>query len=129
MKKIKIFADGADYKSILNYNKKFFIKGLTTNPSLMKKSGVTNYTAFAKKILKVVNKKPISFEVFCDDFPGMYQQAKKISSWGENVYVKIPIINTKGQGSYDLIKKLSNENIKLNIITKKLNKKKIILIL
>ena len=115
MKKIKIFADGADYKSILNYNKKFFIKGLTTNPSLMKKSGVTNYTAFAKKILKVVNKKPISFEVFCDDFPGMYQQAKKISSWGENVYVKIPIINTKGQGSYDLIKKLSNENIKLNI--------------
>ena len=115
MKKIKIFADGADYQSILNYNKKFFIKGLTTNPSLMKKSGVTNYAAFAKKILKVVNKKPISFEVFCDDFPGMYQQAKKISSWGKNIYVKIPITNTKGQGSYDLIKKLSNENIKLNI--------------
>ena len=115
MKNIKIFADGADYKSIVNYNKKFFIKGLTTNPSLMKKSGVKNYADFAKRVLKVVNKKPISFEVFCDDFPGMYEQAKKISSWGKNVYVKIPVTNTKGQGSYDLIKQLSGENIKLNI--------------
>ena len=117
MKNIKIFADGADYKSIVNYNKKFFIKGLTTNPSLMKKSGVKNYADFAKRVLKVVNKKPISFEVFCDDFPGMYEQAKKISSWGKNVYVKIPVTNTKGQGSYDLIKQLSGENIKLNITT------------
>ena len=113
--KIKIFADGADFSGIVNYNKKKFIKGLTTNPSLMKKSGVKNYTAFAKKILKIVNKKPISFEVFSDEFEGMYNQAKKIASWGNNVYVKIPVTNTKGQGSYKLIKKLSNENIKLNV--------------
>jgi transaldolase len=113
--KIKIFADGADFSGIVNYNKKKFIKGLTTNPSLMKKSGVKNYTTFAKKILKIVNKKPISFEVFSDEFEGMYNQAKKIASWGNNVYVKIPVTNTKGQGSYKLIKKLSNENIKLNI--------------
>lgn len=117
MKKIniKIFADGADFYGIKNYNKKKFIKGLTTNPSLMKKSGVKNYTTFAKKILKIVNKKPISFEVFSDEFEGMYNQAKKIASWGKNVYVKIPVTNTKGKGSYNLIKKLSNENIKLNV--------------
>jgi len=113
--KIKIFADGADFSGIVNYNKKKFIKGLTTNPSLMKKSGVKDYTAFAKKILKIVNKKPISFEVFSDEFAGMYNQAKKIASWGKNVYVKIPITNTKGHGTYNLIKKLSNENIKLNV--------------
>jgi transaldolase len=113
--KIKIFADGADFSGIVNYNKKKFIKGLTTNPSLMKKSGVKDYAAFAKKILKIVNKKPISFEVFSDEFEEMYNQAKKISSWGNNVYVKIPVTNTKGQGSYNLIKKLSNEKIKLNI--------------
>jgi len=113
--KIKIFADGADFSGIVNYNKKKFIKGLTTNPSLMKKSGVKNYTTFAKKILKIVNKKPISFEVFSDEFEGMYNQAKKIASWGNNVYVKIPVTNTKGEGSYKLIKKLSNENIKLNV--------------
>jgi transaldolase len=113
--KIKIFADGADFSGIVNYNKKKFIKGLTTNPSLMKKSGVKNYTTFAKKILKIVNKKPISFEVFSDEFEGMYNQAKKIASWGNNVYVKIPVTNTKGVGSYKLIKKLSNENIKLNV--------------
>jgi transaldolase len=113
--KIKIFADGADFSGIVNYNKKKFIKGLTTNPSLMKKSGVKNYAAFAKKILKIVNKKPISFEVFSDEFEGMYNQAKKIASWGNNVYVKIPVTNTKGDGSYKLIKKLSNENIKLNV--------------
>jgi transaldolase len=113
--KIKIFADGADFSGIINYNKKKFIKGLTTNPSLMKKSGVKNYAAFAKKILKIVNKKPISFEVFSDEFEGMYNQAKKIASWGNNVYVKIPVTNTKGRGSYNLIKKLSNENIKLNV--------------
>ena len=113
--KIKIFADGADFSGIVNYNKKKFIKGLTTNPSLMKKSGVKDYTGFAKKILKIVNKKPISFEVFSDEFEGMYNQAKKIASWGNNVYVKIPVTNTKGRGSYNLIKKLSNENIKLNV--------------
>lgn len=113
--KIKIFADGADYKSIIDFNKKSFVKGLTTNPSLMKKSGVTDYTKFAKKVLKNVKIKPISFEVFADDINGMYRQAKIISTWGKNVYVKIPVTNTKGVGCYDLIKKLSNEKVKLNI--------------
>jgi|TARA_B110000977_G_scaffold127015_1_gene162325 transaldolase len=113
--KIKIFADGADYKSILNFNKKNFIKGLTTNPTLMKKSGVKNYSEFAKKILKKVTIKPISFEVFADDEKSMYKQAKEISTWGKNVYVKIPVTNTRGVGCYNLIKKLSNENIKLNV--------------
>jgi len=109
--KIKIFADGADYKSIIDFNKKSFVKGLTTNPSLMKKSGVSDYCNFAKKV-KI---KPISFEVFADDINGMYRQAKIISTWGKNVYVKIPVTNSKGVGCYDLIKKLSNEKVKLNI--------------
>ena len=113
--KIKIFADGADYKSIIDFNKKFFVKGLTTNPSLMKKSGISDYTKFAKKVLEKVKVKPISFEVFADDINEMYQQAKIISTWGKNVYVKIPVTNSKGIGCYDLIKKLSNEKIKLNI--------------
>jgi transaldolase len=113
--KIKIFADGADYKSIIDFNKKYFIKGLTTNPSLMKKSGVKSFTNFAKKILKKVKIKPISFEVFADDIDEMYRQAKIISKWGKNVYVKIPVTNSKGAGCYNLIKKLSNEKIKLNI--------------
>lgn len=113
--KIKIFADGADYKSILNFNNKSFIKGLTTNPSLMKNSGVKNYSSFAKKVLKKVTLKPISFEIFADDEKGMYKQAKIISTWGKNVYVKIPVTNTKGVGCYNLIKKLSNEKIKLNV--------------
>ena len=113
--KIKIFADGADFSGIVNYNKKKFIKGLTTNPSLMKKSGVKNYTAFAKKILKIVNKKPISFEVFSDEFEGMYNQAKKIASWGNNVYVKIPVTNTKGISTGSLISKLADEGVSLNV--------------
>ncbi len=113
--KIKIFADGADYKSIIDFNKKIFVKGLTTNPSLMKKSGISDYTKFAKKVLEKVKVKPISFEVFADDINEMYQQAKIISTWGKNVYVKIPVTNSKGIGCYDLIKKLSNEKIKLNI--------------
>jgi len=113
--KIKIFADGADYKSIIDFNKKSFVKGLTTNPSLMKKSGVSDYCNFAKKVLKNVKIKPISFEVFADDINGMYRQAKIISTWGKNVYVKIPVTNSKGVVCYDLIKKLSNEKVKLNI--------------
>ena len=113
--KIKIFADGADYKSIINFNKKSLIKGLTTNPSLMKKSGVKNFSNFAKIVLKKVKVKPISFEVFSDDINEMYRQAKIISKWGKNVYVKIPVTNSKGVGCYNLIKKLSNEKIKLNV--------------
>lgn len=113
--KIKIYADGANYKDIILYNNLNLISGLTTNPSLMKKSGVKNYELFAKKVLKKVNKKPISFEVFADEIDEMYIQAKKIASWGKNIFVKIPIINTKGKSMSNLIKKLSNEKIKLNI--------------
>ena len=131
---IAIYADGANMKDILYFNSKKFIKGLTTNPTLMKKSGIKNYQKFALDVLKIVKKKPISFEVFSDDFKEMYRQAKVISSWGDNVFVKIPVTNTKGLSSYKLISKLSNEGIKLNVtavllqdqvnnIVKSLNKK------
>jgi len=131
---IAIYADGANMKDILYFNSKKFIKGLTTNPTLMKKSGIKNYQKFALDVLKIVKKKPISFEVFSDDFQEMYRQAKVISSWGDNVFVKIPVTNTKGLSSYKLISKLSNEGIKLNVtavllqdqvnnIVKSLNKK------
>ena len=110
---IAIYADGANMKDILYFNSKKFIKGLTTNPTLMKKSGIKNYQKFALDVLKIVKKKPISFEVFSDDFKEMYRQAKIISSWGDNVFVKIPVTNTKGLSSYKLISKLSNEGIKL----------------
>lgn len=113
--KIKIFADGADEKHMLALNKLPHIKGLTTNPSLMKKAGIKNYSNFAKKILKKIKIKPISFEVFSDKHEEMYRQAKIISSWGRNVYVKIPITNSKGKGCYKIIKKLSDEKVNLNI--------------
>jgi len=113
--KVKIFADGASKKDILELNSKDFIKGFTTNPSLMKKSGITDYERFSKEILQIVDKKPFSLEVFADDFEEIEIQARKISQWGENVYVKIPISNSKGKKSISLIKKLSNEGVKLNI--------------
>lgn len=112
--KIQLYADGANDKEILFYNRQKKIMGLTTNPSLMRKSGIKNYEMFAKKILKRVYK-PISFEVFSDNFNEMYSQAIKISSWGKNVYVKIPVTNSKGKSSVNLIKKLSKLKIKLNI--------------
>ena len=93
--KIKIFSDGADKKEMLDMNSKTFIKGLTTNPSLMKKAGIRDYEAFAKDILSIIKKKPISFEIFSDDFDEMERQAMKIASWADNVYVKIPITKTK----------------------------------
>tara|TARA_B100001758_G_C18412122_1_gene616564 strand:+ start:126 stop:830 length:705 start_codon:yes stop_codon:yes gene_type:complete len=114
LKRIKIYADGADYSDFVNLNKSKIIKGFTTNPSLMRKSGVKNYEKFAKKLINVI-KKPISFEVFSDELDEMYIQAKKISSWGNNVYVKIPIVNSKGVSTIRLIKKLNLEKIKLNI--------------
>tara|TARA_A100001388_G_scaffold243809_1_gene201319 strand:+ start:6239 stop:6937 length:699 start_codon:yes stop_codon:yes gene_type:complete len=114
MKKIKIFADGANEKEILKFDKMQIIKGLTTNPSLMKKSGVKNYEVFCKKILKKI-KKPISFEIFSDDEKNIIRQAKIISSWSKNVYVKIPVINTKNKSLSSVIKILSNEGVKLNI--------------
>lgn len=113
--KVKIFADGADVAGMLEMNSKPFIKGLTTNPTLMKKAGITDYKAFCKDILVSIKDKPLSFEVFSDNFAEMERQALEISSWGENVYVKIPITNTKQEGSYSLIKRLSDQKVKLNI--------------
>jgi len=113
--KIKIFADGADKASMLSLSKKSYIKGLTTNPTLMKKAGIKNYQRFAKDVLSVIKTKPVSFEVFSDDFSEMERQAKLIASWGRNAYVKIPVTNTKGKKSLNLIKKLSSAGVKLNV--------------
>src|ERR1017187_6469574 len=100
---IKIFADGADKQGILELYAKPYIKGLTTNPTLMRKAGISNYEAFAKEVLETVRAKPISFEVFSDDFSEMRRQALKIAAWAENVYVKIPITNTRGDSSLPLV--------------------------
>ena len=112
---IDIFADGADLLVIKKYNDNNLIKGFTTNPTLMKMAGITDYKDFALKAISIVGNKPISFEVFADDFPSMESQAEEIASWAENVNVKIPITNTKGESSVDLIKKLVKKKIKLNI--------------
>ena len=114
--KIKIFADGADLKSVENLNKEEFIKGFTTNPSLMKKAGITDYKSFSIDLIKLIGKKPISLEVFTDDIEEMEKQAKEISSWGDNVFVKIPITNTKGETTVGLVKKLLDFGIKCNVI-------------
>ena len=113
--KIKIFSDGANLDEMIDMNKKNFIHGMTTNPSLMNKAGIKNYKEFAKNVCKEIKIKPISFEVFSDDFSEMEKQAFEISSWAQNVYVKIPITNTKKESSIPLIKNLSKKNIKLNI--------------
>ena len=112
---VKIFCDIADIKTIKEYSKKKIVKGFTTNPSLMRKAGAKNYKNYSKQILKVCRKKPISFEVFGDDHDSMINQALKINSLGKNIYVKIPIINSKGKFTGKIIKKLNNKNIKLNI--------------
>jgi len=113
--KIKIFADGADVNAMKQAYAEGIVKGFTTNPTLMKKSGVSDYEAFAKNVLKEITNLPISFEVFSDDFASMEREAKKIAGWGKNVNVKIPITNTKGESSIELIKKLSHEGLSLNI--------------
>ena len=113
--KVKIFADGADKVGMLEMYEKPFVKGLTTNPTLMKKAGITDYRAFCKDILTSINDKPLSFEVFSDDFAEMERQALEIASWGENVYVKIPITNTKQETCYALVEKLANQKVKLNV--------------
>ena len=113
--KVKIFSDGADKKDMLDMNSKTFIKGLTTNPTLMKKAGIKDYEIFAKDILSTIKEKPISFEVFSDDFDDMEKQAMEIASWADNVYVKIPITNTKKESSKKLIKRLAERKVKLNI--------------
>lgn len=113
--KVKIFADGADKAGMLEMYEKPFVKGLTTNPTLMKKAGITDYRAFCKDILKTVNDKPLSFEVFSDDFAEMERQALEIASWGDNVYVKIPVTNTRQDSCYGLVKKLADQKVKLNV--------------
>jgi transaldolase len=114
-KKISIFADGADINSIKDSLKNKIISGFTTNPSLMKKSGVQDYEKFSKTVSNLVYPKPISLEVFSDDLNEMYKQAKIISSWKRNIFVKIPIINTKGISTNKIINKLSDEKVNLNI--------------
>ena len=112
---LKIFADGADKETIKKLNQDDLISGFTTNPTLMRNSGVEDYEEFASSILKIVNKKPISFEIFADDYENMFRQSKIISSWGNNVNVKIPITNTKGESSVNLIKQLQDQNININV--------------
>ena len=130
----KIFCDIAEYNLIKKFNKKKIVKGFTTNPSLMRKAGAKDYKSYCKKILKICKKKPISFEVFGDNYTSMMRQALKINTWGKNVYVKVPIINSKNEFTGKVIKELNNKDIKLNItavysakqtekILKKINKK------
>ena len=132
--KTKIFCDIADYKTIKFFNNKSLVDGFTTNPSLMRLAGAKNYKNYSLKILKVCKKKPISFEVFADNFKDMLKQAYEINSWGKNVYVKIPVVNSKGMFTGSVIEELSDKGIKLNItavytfkqtrkIFKELNKK------
>jgi transaldolase len=113
--RVKIFADGADKAGMLEMAARPYIAGLTTNPTLMRKAGLTDYRAFAKDILSAISDKPISFEVFSDDFSEMERQAHEIASWGDNVYVKIPITNTKSQSACPLIKRLAAAGVKQNV--------------
>jgi transaldolase len=112
---VKIYADGADKAGMLRLNADPLIKGMTTNPTLMRKAGLRDFEAFARDILQSITEKPISFEVFSDDFPGMRRQAMMISSWAKNVYVKIPVTNSRGESAFPLIRELSSEGMKLNI--------------
>ena len=113
--KTKIFCDIADYETIKYFNNKLIVDGFTTNPSLMRLAGAKNYRDYCLKILKICKKKPISFEVFADNLKYMLKQAYEINSWGDNVYVKIPVVNSKGKFTGSVIKELSDKGIKLNI--------------
>ncbi len=115
MPRTKIFCDIADIKTIKEFNKKSIVDGFTTNPSLMRKAGAKSYKKYSKLLLKICKRKPISLEVFADNFIEMEKQAFKINSWGKNIYVKIPVINSKGKFTGGLIKKLNKNKIKLNI--------------
>ena len=112
---IKIFCDIADLGSIKKFNKKKIVKGFTTNPSLMRKAGAKDYYSYSKQILKICKNKPISFEVFADDNKKMIDQGKKINKWGRNIYVKVPVVNSKNKFTGNVIKELNSQNIKLNI--------------
>ena len=111
----KIFCDIAELSNIRKFNKKKIVKGFTTNPSLMRKAGAKDYKSYAKKILKICKNKPVSLEVFADNYLSMKKQALQINAWGKNIYVKIPVINSKGTFMGKAIKELNNKNIKLNI--------------
>jgi len=113
--KIKIYADGADKSGMLSLNANPLIQGMTTNPTLMKKAGISDYEAFAKDILQSIQQKPLSLEVFSDEFAEMRRQALKLAAWGKNVYVKIPITNSRGESSLTLVKDLGSEGVQLNI--------------
>ena len=111
----RIFCDIAEISQVKKFNKKKIVKGFTTNPSLMRKAGAKDYSEYSKKIIKVCNNKPVSLEVFADNYENMINQAKKINNWGSNVYVKIPVVNSKGKFTGKVIKELNKKNIKLNI--------------
>jgi transaldolase len=113
--KVKLFADGADKAGMLEMYAKPYIKGFTTNPTLMHKAGLTDYRGFAKSIVESIPDRHISFEVFSDEFEEMERQAREITTWGENVYVKIPVTNTRREPAYELVRRLSSEGVKLNI--------------
>jgi transaldolase len=113
--KVKLFADGADKAGMLQLNANPLIKGMTTNPTLMRKAGIHDYEPFAREILQHITEKPISFEVFSDEFPEMRRQGLKINGWAKNVYVKIPITNTRGESSLPLVRELALEGVKLNV--------------
>jgi transaldolase len=113
--KIKIFADGADLKGMLEMYQRPDIKGFTTNPTLMRKAGISDYRAFAREVLAAIPDRPISFEVFSDEFAEMETQAREIASWGKNVNVKIPVTNTRGEPCYPLVKRLAADGIQLNV--------------
>ena len=112
---IKLFADGADLNGMIEMNSKSYIKGLTTNPTLMRKAGVTDYSAFAKEVLTQITRKPISFEVFSDDLNEMKRQALEIAGWADNVYVKIPVTNTLGISTAPVISYLTSQGVKVNV--------------
>jgi len=113
--RIKIYADGADLKGMLDQTSNPLVKGFTTNPTLMRQAGISDYKGFAQQVLKAITVLPVSFEVFADDFPTMLEQAREIASWGSNVYVKIPVTNTKGEFAGPLISQLSRDGVKLNV--------------
>lgn len=112
---IKLFADGADLNGMLEMYNKPFIKGLTTNPTLMRKAGISDYKLFAREVLESIKDKPVSFEVFSDDFDDMERQGLEIANWGDNVYVKIPVTNTKGASTFHVIQKLVSKGCKVNV--------------
>jgi len=113
--KVKLFADGADKAGMVEMYRKPFVKGFTTNPTLMRKAGISDYRGFAREILAEIPDRPISFEVFSDEFDEMERQAREIATWGGNVYVKIPVSNTRREPAYDLVRSLSHEGVKVNV--------------